>query len=406
MPDTIMIDDVGPMAVERPKSTAELCDIVRRCAAEKSAVLPLGGGTMLDYGLPPTRAGVAVDLKGFDQVIDFPARDMTITVEAGMTIAQLSKIVSAEGLQLPIDVPQPETATVGGAIACNVSGPRRYGYGTFRDYLLGITTVNDRGELVSAGGRVVKNVAGYDMMKLHIGALGTLGVITQVTLRLKPIPEAAASREFSCGQQQLGAALEMLFRSSTRPCIVNFRNSRIGEERTARWMFFISFEGNPDSVAWQLQQIQREIASAGYDLVANSASVNETIPRIERNTAAAIAFRASLLSSRAAEFCTIGFEIDDLTLIGMSGGATVRGEFSREFGQWDQRSASNQCADLIRRAEAFGGNLVIEKCPASWKRLLPVWGRPPEDLALQKAVKRALDSHNLFNPGRFVTDAY
>lgn len=401
-----MIDEVGPMAVERPKSTAELREIVRRCATEKSAVMPFGGGTMLDYGLPPARAGVAIDLKALDQVIDFPARDMTITVEAGMSIARLSAIVSAEGLQLPIDVPQPEKATVGGAIACNVSGPRRFGYGTFRDYLLGITTVNDRGEFVSAGGRVVKNVAGYDMMKLHIGALGTLGVITQVTLRLKPIPEAVASREFFCGQHELAAALELLFRSSTRPCIVNFRNSRIGGERRAGWEFFISFEGNPDSVAWQLQQVQNEVAGAGFEFVPDNSSSDGPIAKFERNAEAAVTFRANLLSSRAAEFCNLGFEIDDLTLVGMSGGAVVRGEFSREFGKWDQRSASDQFADLMRRSGASGGNLVIEKCPAAWKRLLPVWGRPPEDQALQKAVKRALDPQNIFNPGRFVTDAH
>ena len=145
---------------------------------------------MLDYGLPPARPGVAVELRALDKVIDFPARDMTITVEAGITIARLDEITRAEGLHLPIDVPDPERATLGGAIACNVSGPRRYGYGTFRDYMLGITTVNDRGEEVSAGGRVVKNVAGYDLMKLHTGAMGTLGVITQVTLKLRPVPEA------------------------------------------------------------------------------------------------------------------------------------------------------------------------------------------------------------------------
>src|SRR3954454_14472916 len=186
------------MPVERPASAADLADIVRRggpacrSPADGTAVYPVGGGTMLDYGLPPARPGVAVDLRSLDKVVDFPARDMTITVEAGITIARLDEITRAEGLHLPIDVPDPERATLGGAIACNVSGPRRYGYGTLRDYILGITTVNDRGELVSAGGRVVKNVAGYDLMKLHTGALGTLGVITQVTLKLRPVPEERA----------------------------------------------------------------------------------------------------------------------------------------------------------------------------------------------------------------------
>src|SRR3954469_6415224 len=193
MSDTLTIDGVGPMPVVRPASAADVADVVRRAAADGTAIYPVGGGTMLDYGMPPARPGVALDLRSLDKVIDFPARDMTITVEAGVTIARLNEITRAEGLHLPIDVPNAESATLGGAIACNVSGPRRYGYGTFRDYVLGITTVNDRGESVSAGGRVVKNVAGYDLMKLHTGALGTLGVIAAVTLKLRPIPEACGA---------------------------------------------------------------------------------------------------------------------------------------------------------------------------------------------------------------------
>src|SRR5262249_2912889 len=155
------IDGLGPLPAVRPATVAELGDVVRRCAVEGKAVYPVGGGTMLDYGRPPTKPGVAVSLTALDQVIDFPARDMTITVQAGITIARRREVTRAEGLELPIDVPEPQRATLGGAIACNVSGPRRYGYGTFRDYVLGITVVTDRGEKAKAGGRVVKNVAGY-----------------------------------------------------------------------------------------------------------------------------------------------------------------------------------------------------------------------------------------------------
>src|SRR4029077_853691 len=124
-----------------------------------------------------------------NRVIDYPARDMTITVQAGLPIAVLQRTLATENQRLPLDVPRPELATLGGALATNVSGPRRYGFGTLRDYVIGITTVNDEGHEVKAGGRVVKNVAGYDLCKLHVGALGTLGVITQVTLKLRPLPE-------------------------------------------------------------------------------------------------------------------------------------------------------------------------------------------------------------------------
>src|SRR6478736_2819398 len=136
-----------------------MCDLVRRAAA---------GGTAL-----------------------YPARDMTITVQAGVTIARLRDVLKAEGQQLPVDVPFPDRATLGGAVATNASGPRRFGHGTLRDYVIGISVVDDRGEEMKGGGRVVKNVAGYDLMKLYTGSLGTLGIITQLTLKVKPRPEAS-----------------------------------------------------------------------------------------------------------------------------------------------------------------------------------------------------------------------
>src|SRR5262249_22812669 len=154
------------------------------------AIYPLGGRTMLDLGLPPTRPGLAIDLRRFDAVIDYPARDMTVTVQAGLTVAKLQALLAAENQRLPIDVPHAEQATLGGALAANVSGPRRYGFGTLRDYVIGISVVNDEGQEVKAGGRVVKNVAGYDLCKLYVGSLGTLGIITQVTLKLRPQPMA------------------------------------------------------------------------------------------------------------------------------------------------------------------------------------------------------------------------
>ena len=189
----LSIDGFGPLTVVRPPSVADLAELIRRAAADGTAIYPVGGGTMLDYGLPPTKPGTAADLRGLDRVIDYPARDMTITVQAGIAIGQLQDTLKAEGQQLPVDVPFPDRATLGGAVATNASGPRRFGHGTLRDYVIGITVVNDQGKEVKGGGRVVKNVAGYDFMKLYTGSLGTLGVIAQLTLKVKPLPEAVAA---------------------------------------------------------------------------------------------------------------------------------------------------------------------------------------------------------------------
>jgi len=140
-------------------------------------------------GYPPSRSGIILEATAWQQVVDYPSRDLTITVQAGISVGQLQAVLAEQGQWLPVDVPQAVTATLGGSLAVNVSGPRRYGYGTWRDYVIGIRFLQDEGVEVQGGGRVVKNVAGYDLMKLQIGALGTLGVITQVTLKVRPKPE-------------------------------------------------------------------------------------------------------------------------------------------------------------------------------------------------------------------------
>ena len=152
----------------------------------------MGGQTSLDYGLPAKQQGIGISLSRLTRVVDYPARDMTITVEAGITMAALAEILAQEGQRVPLDIPQPEKATLGGVIATNWSGPLRFGHGTARDYVIGIRAVDGRGTTFNGGGRVVKNVAGYDFCKLLTGSLGTLGIITQVTLKLKPIPRKTA----------------------------------------------------------------------------------------------------------------------------------------------------------------------------------------------------------------------
>ncbi|HEY2159230.1 MAG TPA: FAD-binding oxidoreductase, partial [Isosphaeraceae bacterium] len=153
-------------AVERPTTVDELREIIPRRVAEGLAIYPQGGRTALDYGGVPRRPGVAVDVTGLARVIDFPAADMTITVEAGITLDALSRVLDSEGQRLEIDAPQATQATVGGIFATNATGPRRYGCGRPRDQIIGVGFVTSDGNLVKGGGRVVKNVAGYDFPRL------------------------------------------------------------------------------------------------------------------------------------------------------------------------------------------------------------------------------------------------
>jgi glycolate oxidase FAD binding subunit len=444
-----LIEDLGPLPVFQPAAVPELRDLVRRVVAEladrsatNQAIYPLGGQTMLDFGLPPVRPGIGIDLRGLAQVIDYPARDMTITVQAGITLAKLREILAAENQRLPIDVPQPDRATLGGTIAANVSGPRRYGFGTLRDYVIGISVVNDEGQEIKAGGRVVKNVAGYDLCKLYIGSLGTLSIITQVTLKLKPRPEEQSLVVAGCEPGALGPLLDEVHRSRTRPvCLdllnraaVSYINQQPGNITPKKgtvplmgegpspfsdllperpWLLVIGFEDNQEAVKWQTQQLQDELSRAGFQVVETrigSAAeplwqalaefpgawngMNSVLPRSR------LTFKANLLPHRVAEFCRRAAEVPhQLLLQAHAGNGIVIGHAEGDLTLEQTRTMLNELRDT---AAAGQGSLIIRRCPTAWKRELPVWGTPRGDAVLMRAIKEKLDPRRLFNPGRFV----
>ena len=172
MPDSLPLSDTLT-----PADQAELRRTVREAFDDNTPIYPWGGGTSLGFGLPPRDTGIGLSLLGLKRVVEHAARDMTVTAEAGISIDALSAVLAKENQRLPIDLPNAHRATLGGVIATNTSGARRFAHGTMRDYVIGITAVDGRGTMFHGGGRVVKNVAGYDFCKLLTGSLGTLGII-------------------------------------------------------------------------------------------------------------------------------------------------------------------------------------------------------------------------------------
>jgi len=209
-----------------PAGAQETAEALRAAAEQKTAVYPCGGGTRASYGAQPSRPGLGLSLACMNRLVDYPNRDLTVTVEAGMTVRQLGEILAANRQRLPVDVPDGHRATIGGAVAVHAAGPRRFLWGTIRDYVLGFTAIDGTGTAFSAGGRVVKNAAGYDMCKLMVGSLGTLGVITQVTLMVRPLPETTAI--VSRGLTDVDAAEDLLAGTAERFSLA------AGSDRTAR----------------------------------------------------------------------------------------------------------------------------------------------------------------------------
>jgi glycolate oxidase FAD binding subunit len=393
------------LGTERPANVAELCERVRQAVGEGRAVYPLGGGTMPDLGRPAQKQGITVELTRLDQVIDYPARDMTITVQAGITVGRLQEVLAKENQRLPVDVPLPELATLGGAIATNASGPRRYGFGTLRDYVIGINVVNDRGEEVKAGGRVVKNVAGYDLCKLHIGALGTLGIITQVTLKVRPRPEATALVQFGC--TRLGELLDVLTSSATRPSALSVLSpaaaaGMLGEQvemGASSWRVLVGFEDNYAAVEWQVEQLQRELAAIPLgdwrrwdDAEAEMRWMRVT--DFQAAPTAPVIFKATLRPSAVAGFCESAERIAP-ALLAHAGDGSVFGHLPAET----TAETVTQLRELAMRSER---SLVLLRCPEALRTSSLIWGEARGDWELMRSVKRALDPKGVFNPGRFV----
>lgn len=404
-----------PSSVTQVGALHELRELVRSVDALREAVFPLGGQTTLDFGLPPSRPGIAIDLRNLNHVIDYPARDMTITVQAGITIAKLQELLRAENQRLPIDAPLADRATLGGVLATNTSGPRRYGFGSLRDYVIGISAVNDRGEEIKAGGRVVKNVAGYDLCKLFIGSLGTLGIISQVTLKLRPLPEEQALVTLGCQVPNIEDLLDRLHASRTRPACIELLNQPAAQSIKRQpgvalpeneWVLAIGFEDNRVAVNWQVQQLLKELATTeATGVEARTGPAGEPLWRglVEFPAAevvGSLTFKANMLPTATAAFCRLAAELQpDLLLQAHAGNGIVIGHAPADLTLDAARTMLKRLTDA---AVAAHGNVVLLRCPTEWKTDLPVWGAPRGDLWLMKEVKDKLDPKRIFNPGRFI----
>lgn len=392
-------------AIDRPTTIDDLKQVVVSRVAAGQAVYPQGGRTALGYGGIPGRPGVAVDLSGLNRVIDYPAADMTITVEAGITLADLTRTLDAEGQRLEIDAPQADRATIGGVYATNSTGPRRHGSGRPRDQIIGVGFVNAAGTLIKGGGQVVKNVAGYDFPKLLTGSLGTLGVIARVTVKVRPKPEATAIVWVNYDDvESLGHDLERLNTSSTRPVAVEALNApamarMMSDLRASPWSLAIGFEDNAESVAWQADRVVTELSGRVAAVLRDGESgpswaALREFPATEVGPVSVVA--NVRLSSVAGMLAAVDPGL--WAVQSHAGNGVVRAHASVE----DLDAIEADVRRLRALAESAGGNLIVSRCPADRKEAIKVWGDPRPDWAWSERIKETLDPAGVMNPGRFV----
>jgi glycolate oxidase FAD binding subunit len=408
-PSGATIDGVPVGRVARPGSVEEASQVLRAAADDGLAVAFAGGGSKLGLGNPPERVDLLVSTGRLDHVLEHAAGDLVVRAQAGVRLADLQTALAPAGQWLALDPPEPR-ATVGGVVAANASGPRRLRYGTVRDLIIGITVVLADGTVARAGGKVVKNVAGYDLAKLFCGSLGTLGMVAEVIFRLHPVPAATSVVTLQVDTPtQLGQAVRRLLRSPLEPSAIELTVDEWG------WpgRLTVVFEGIRPGVEAQAAAAAGLLGPVGEAAVAGPG-----------RTAAALSQLGALPFEKAEYALKATCPPAELpgVLAELVGGGRQRwgGPVSVHAGtgvlwlasghrEGDLPADSPEMPRVVRaiieareRVAARGGSLVVIKAPPELKRAVDVWGPATDALGLMRRVKERFDPDRRLSPGRFL----
>jgi glycolate oxidase FAD binding subunit len=412
------------MAVS-PKTSEEVGEILRLANSHNWGVIPFGAGTKQGVGAPPQRYDVALSLRNFNQIPEYEPQDLVVRVESGCRLIHLQERLAQDNLCLPVDPPYSGESTLGGIVACNVSGPSRFAHGTIRDHLLGISVIQPDGSKTKFGARVVKNVTGYDMCKLYTGSFGTLGILIDFYFKLKPLPPSEKTvLVVLASLPDARAALEKLFNSPLAPAAMEFLNPaalRILEEsisltgNKAGYAFAVRFEDVENAVKWQVEQLEKlwEPHYVKGVILGDRAEqklfwevLREDRPYLQDPQGPVVKLKVNSLPSQLVDL-TQRLECSEARLGGKvlikshTGSGVVRAYFHPSGSFRPQ-----EMADFIRDLRAFlkpvHGSVVIESAPLALKKTVDVWGYDCREKVLMERIKQKYDPGGILNPGRFV----
>jgi glycolate oxidase FAD binding subunit len=393
------VDGLLPAKVIRPLDAEDAARALRLCDRSEASVLVFGGATQMRLGSPPRRYDLALCTERMTQLLEYEPADLTCRVQAGMTLAELQRTLREQGQRLPLDPPRPERATVGGMVAANTSGLSRARYGTVRDWVIGIAVAYPSGKVARAGGKVVKNVAGYDLMKLHTGALGTLGVVAEVNLKIQALPEATATVlghfEAAVSAIEAGARLARGYLAPAASIVVN-RGALWACGLTAdwNWTLGLKLEGYRREVDAARELAAKEIQAAGGRTEAQE-GVDSFWAKARDWSAPSdnVAVLRAILPITATSAISAAMAGDAQAMIQPAAGIVEV-----------LLSSSAALAGLkrLRAAAPPESQVLVASAPGDLKRSLDVWGPPPPGFALMGALKQSLDPNGILNPGRFV----
>jgi glycolate oxidase FAD binding subunit len=392
------VDGMTPAVAVAPATIDELQAALREASQERFAVVPVGGGQHLTAGNTPSAYDIALQLTRLDTMVAHEPADMTVTVQAGMRLATLNEQLALHGQTLPLDPPCGPEATVGGVLAANAYGPRRHALGTARDWLIGTQVAHADGSVSRSGGRVVKNVTGYDMHKLYVGSLGTLAVLAEATFKLAPLPkvERTLTASFDSARAACGAVL------ATRDARLAVQAAEILSPAASaavcgesRWVLLMRVAGGPAAVERSLRDLPFLTRGATIS-ERDDASVWQTWAREFKPRA--LALRAAMLPSAVAP----AIEALDRALAGSAQrlSATVAAGVIRIVldAAGDEAAIADRAKEIV---SLHSGSVVIDAASPPLKGRVDVFGASRSDLVIMRRLKEQFDPQGTLAPGRF-----
>ena len=426
------IDGMVPRLAVCPRERHEIVEIVRWAAEEGLAIVPRGGGTQIELGNLPVRYDVALDLSRFNRVVDYQPADLTATVEAGITLAELQGHLASGGKTLPLEAPLSGSATIGGILATGASGPMRASYGLPRDWLIGVSVVGGMGVETKSGGKVVKNVTGYDLGKLYTGSMGTLGVIIEATFKLNPLPQRLQA--LTAGFQSVASAIEAANGLSGQ--VYAPQGVQVVDGESWRGLFADlrdpgreDIETNDSApgaavllafVSGRVRAVERRLSEGTDFLRANGASSAQELDERrsrrllewvtdlgwEGDSGSCLVLKAAVPPSMTTRVLSLLPQaLEELPrpgIIADPGFGLVRLMWRPDaVGEGDVSVVVGAVDRMRTLARSLGGSVAAERAPLAVKQLTDVWGGEPEGVEIMRRIKGKMDPAGIFSPGRF-----
>ena len=412
------VDDHPIPVAARPQNLDEVGALLYEAHGQGVSVMPVGGGTRLSLGNAAQASGIALDTTGLNQPVSINPADLTATFEAGMTLADAQSLLGQDDQFLAMDSALSERATIGGILASGATGPLKWHYGNPRDLVIGMKVVQSDGSITKSGGQVVKNVSGYDMARLHIGGLGTLGVIAEVSFKLTPRPPgektvlAAFENTKSCGDAALAIFNSQVMPLALTTCGTSVLSQSDLPDMAGEQFLAVRLGGRPRALerltdetiqtsqkhgASRIETLDGDAALKLWKHLADFGWAGGSLPEV--------VVRTSVVPSRVQAFVdAVNASPNGMTAsyVASPGYGNVM-VFWRSQSGYDLLKSSRAAIQAARSAAVnLGGSAIIERCPVELKSELDVWGEAGDAIEIMRRMKQQYDPKGILNPGRFI----